>query len=528
MVPEWAIKNEVDRQCIEKGYYWDQKEADKVRGFIERFCYQRYDRWRGKPPVLLPFQWEDIIAPLYSWKTPEGKYRFDTLLCFGPRKFGKTFLVSCLALYHLLTEPHSEIILLASNVKQARRCFENITGFCQHPEIAKRLNIKDTLSKIIDKKGQGVVQVLSSSPAGTSGWNSNFIAIDEICEWPDIHARRIYGRVLNSDAARSHSIKCIISTPQDNLESLGKELYDQAKMIINGEDLNPSILPVVYGADMSDPPDDPKVWAKHPAYNVIVTEDYYRREWERAKGSSHQLANFKTLMLGQWVGSMESFINPTDWGNCYENFKEEDLYGLPAVWSCDFGGKYDLLAWTILVPKDGKIYVLPRQAYPENVLIRKAKTEYSEYIGWKASGHIKTCPGDVIDREWFKELIDEDLKRFRIQYAAIDPFNMEDVRQWLECERSIPVIEVNTNTYPIISPLTLQFEKYVKDQTIRHNNNPVYNWAIQCMTVKSDDSNRIKPDKKSGRQKIDPVVSTIVGLDAVKELLEVGDWCGVV
>ena len=54
-----------------------------------------------------------------------------------------------------------------------------------------------------------------------------------------------------------------------------------------------------------------------------------------------------------------------------------------------------------------------------------------------------------------------------------------------------------------------EFEVYVKNRKIGHDNNPVLNQAMNNVVIKMDVAGNIKPTKAKSPNKIDPVVSVI-------------------
>ena len=323
--------------------------------------------------------------------------------------------------------------------------------------------------------------------------------------------------------------KIIISTPQDDFQHIGKRLWQHAKDIVNGDNADDLYtLPVLYGADIDDPPGEEETWKKaQPAIGSIVPIEAYRTDWQQSKDDPHEQARFRTYLLGQWVGAVDAFIAPETWGQASEQFTEEDFYGCDVIGGFDFGGRWDLLAWVWLAMKDEKFYVIPRFGLPEAIVHRKAKQESKDYLGWSRIGLIRTCKGEVIDLAWWHQQIEEDLKLFNVQAVCIDDYNLESTRQWLEEEKGIDVVTVKTWLFGDISPLTSQFEAMVKDKTIVHNNNPVLNWNMESLTIKTDDAGRIKPDKRKGTAKIDGAVATIVSLAGLEYLTNGNDFCGV-
>lgn len=532
-IPDWAVRTKADKAALEAGYYWDDTQAIKVKNFIERYCCQSKGGWTGLPE-LLEFQLQDIIYPFYSWYDSSGIPRFETLICMGPRKFGKSFLCgACIPAFHLATERRADILSLASTVDQAKINFNTIAEFKQSPELNKRLHIKDHRNQILDKQSKSVLRVLASTAVqGSSGWNTSVIVLDEFCEWQASTATSIYSRLEDSDIAKKGGggRKIIISTPQDDFSHPGRNLWQTAKNILNGDSEELTTLPVIYGADPDDDPSKEETWKKaQPALGVIITTDKYRKRYARSKDDPHRFAAFRTLLLGQWVGAVNGFINPNTWHALKEDYTEDQLIGLPCLGGCDWGGRYDLncTVWLFL-DNDDRLALLPRFYLPRKIMERKAKNESKDYFGWASSGLINLCEGETIDVDWWKSLVEEDIRKFNPVAISIDPHNMEAQRQWMEEELYQSVIEVKNNVWNVISPLTSLFEKFIKDGKFKHNGHPVADWNVENLRIRINNQGLIMPDKDQGKAKIDFCSSLITALEGYELLIENDSWCGIV
>lgn len=64
-----------------------------------------------------------------------------------------------------------------------------------------------------------------------------------------------------------------------------------------------------------------------------------------------------------------------------------------------------------------------------------------------------------------------------------------------------------------MSAPTKELMNLVLQEKLVHGNNPVLNWMVDNMVVKTDLAGNLKPDKSKSTEKIDGVVATIMGLD---------------
>src|SRR5688572_11902216 len=104
------IKTASDQAAYDQGCRPDLHAADRVRQFFSRFLRHSVGQFAGQPFELLPWQWEEVIRPLFGWKRADGSRRFRLADVFIPKKNGKSALASAIALYMLVadSEPGAE------------------------------------------------------------------------------------------------------------------------------------------------------------------------------------------------------------------------------------------------------------------------------------------------------------------------------------------------------------------------------------------------------------------------------------
>lgn len=506
------IKTKSDARALELGYTYDPSKAEKVRKFLETFCVQSKHPWTGKPLKLLDWQWEEIILPLYSWFRPDGTRRFKNAIIYVPKKCGKTTLLSGLSLYHLLEFPGSECYCIASDVQQASVLYDQSADMVElSPHLKDRLWVRRNIKAILDEKRKSKFRVLSSTPEGKSGFSANLVCYDEIAEWNGTHARTIYDRLVNAGMARVNSLQLVISTAQYDRAHLGFELYNRAQQIKKGSVIELDTLPVIYSlGEEEDWQVENNWWKVCPSIDITVPKQYYRDEYQRVKNNPRDEAQFRTFLLCQWVGHAEQWLSSIDWNACYEDFNEEDLYGLPAFVGLDGSSKGDLFAYTIIIPKDGKYYLIPRAFSPRDLANKKEETDHVPYREWEREGHITLTSGNVIDPSAVLKSLKADSEKFDFVDVRFDPNGLELFRQAAE-EEDLFLVEA-AQTASVMAPPTSFLERLVKERKIRHNGHPVLSWCIGNCTVKTDSQDRIMIDKRRVTGRIDLATSTILAL----------------
>jgi phage terminase large subunit-like protein len=155
--------------------------AERVRRFGATRVRHMKDRWAGKPFVLEPFQWDDMILPIYGTLNRRRRRKFKRALLELPRWQGKSEIMAFLHLYHLYGEPvyGGEQYAFATTKKQAAIIFDT----------AKRMIKADPLLRagatiyrsVIEIPETGATfQALPFDADTSQGFHPSFASGDEI------------------------------------------------------------------------------------------------------------------------------------------------------------------------------------------------------------------------------------------------------------------------------------------------------------------------------------------------------------
>lgn len=499
--------------------YHDEKLPNKIIKFVEKFCRLSKAPFAGQKITLLPYQ-KTFINNFYGTRNKETKrlqYKNGVLML--PKKNGKSSLVSCLSIFELLKEPGAEVYIIAPTIKQASLVFDEAAAIVeQDPELTKRIWVRRNLKKLEDKKQYSKLEVLAASPE-ISGFNASCIIFDEFCEVPKTNCQIIFDKIANACDARIDAHKIFISTAQFDKEHPGYHLYRTAKQNLVDharQDLYAQIYEVGEHQDWKDP----EAWRlANPASDLIFPFQTIEDDYKTVQASPIEEARFRTLRLNQWVGNTEQWIASDKWANCYEDFKEQDLFGSDCFCGIDYARRYDLCSYCLIIPKGEKVYVLPRFFIPRDFAVKKEKLDNVPYLrSWyqDPKANLFLTPGDVVDPSKLREQIKIDSNNFRINQIAFDPYGMEESRQLLETE-GFDCVEIPQRP-ATMSPAVAHLERLVTQGRIRHNNNPILNWNIGNCSVRTlGGSDEIMLDKRKSTARIDGVTATVIGLTRILE-----------
>ena len=155
--------------------------AERVRKFAELHVKHMKDRWAGTPFKLEPFQWNDMVLPVYGTLNRQGRRKYRKALFEIPRFNGKSEIAAMMHMYHMFAEPvyGGEQYAFATTKGQAAIIFDT----------AKRMIQADPVLRAATKIYRSVIEIPETGctfralpfDADTSqGFHASFATGDEV------------------------------------------------------------------------------------------------------------------------------------------------------------------------------------------------------------------------------------------------------------------------------------------------------------------------------------------------------------
>lgn len=489
---------------------FSENKARFVIDFIE--CLKHTTgKFAGKQFKL--FSWQrEIIEKLYGTIKDNGLRQYEYLYLEIPKKNGKTALAAALGLYHLFAdgEINGEIYGAASERGQASLAFDVAVNMIEQcPALKKRSKYLSSKKRITDKVTGTFYQVLSAEAYSKHGLIPSTVIFDETHALPN----RDLWDVLSFGAfdTREQPLLIAISTAGDDPDklSIGWELHEKAKKIIDGEYNDPRWLCKIYGANDNDDIWDEKVWYKaNPSLDLTINIDKVRAAAESAKQNEAEEKLFRWLRLNQWVSLKGvNWIPLNLWDNSIQD--NIDLTGMKCYGGLDLSSTTDLTAFTLLFPPQlglDKWHTLFFAWMPIDGAKQRTRTGIP-YDQWIKNKYLMTTPGNAIDYDFVKATIEQLNCKYEIIKIGTDPWNSRMLTQQL-MQKSIDVIEVHQSMAGM-SPSMKYIEKLIREGNLYHEKNPVARWCFGNVVVAVDGNMNIKPMKNKSKEKIDIIVSMI-------------------
>ena len=436
-------------------------------------------------------------------------------------------LAAAIALYLLCAdhEQRAEIYGAAADRQMASLVFNVAADIIRlSPALRKRCKILDSRKRIIFTPTNSFYQVLSSDADRAHGVSAHGVIVDEVHvqKNPDL----VNVLTKGSGDARKQPLQFIISTAGDNIHSIGYELFQKAKDILEGRKTDPTIYPVVYAADPEDDWTDPEVWKKaNPSMGVTFPESAIQEACESAKQNPSEENVFKTLRLNIWTKQAVRWMPMEQWDKCAVPVDAEALRGRPCYAGLDLSSTQDLTALVLVFPPtnpEEPYSILPFAWVPEETIDQRSRRDHVNYDLWQKQGHILATPGNVIDYAAIEAKIMELREIYDIREIAYDRWNSQMLIQHLSDE-GMTVVPFGQGMQSM-SPPTKELFKLTLEKKLAHGGHPVLRWCMDNVVVDQDAAGNIKITKARATEKVDLAVALVMALDrAVRHEMNKGE-----
>lgn len=613
---QWC-RNRSDALAAIDGYEFDVGTGAFVVWWIERYCRLYEGEWAGEPMRLRglhsetldweipdefdeaqaiaraerynqgflagePADWQyECTLRMFSWVRWSQRWerrvrRFRQASIWVPKKSKKSPTLVGWGLYLLCgdAEEGQKVFLGAKDGSQAREIAGEhaVAMLKQSQELLDSCSLNVTRMRITHIPTRSFLQPMSSSNARTQESKHGIngcVLIDET----HVVDREYMGIVSRAGISRSEPIHAEFSTAGNNLNSYGKERFDHATRVANGDAIDPALFVAIYAApqDVTDTEikADPIKYGRmaNPAWGHTIDQDEFLADFHRSQASIMEFQRFKTYRLNLWQGSETPWLNASDWEACFSSKRLEDFAREQCVLTIDKSKTRDMTAlmltfckcsdrhaWTkdkkgtrsvcrfcgaVDVSDEPRIegcsdarefWQFPVFWLPEETA--KLQADKVPFLDWADHGYLQLIPGEVVQDGYLKRAIREFAQMFDIRRVYYDRTYCEDLTQWITEELYIERMEFPQNSRTMSAPIE-DFERFVAQRLVHQDGNDVMAWQIRHCQVRIDSGGRqmlVKPRSRDDVRKVDGVVAGVMGvaaaLDAKLANKLSGAWSG--
>ena len=487
-----------------------ERRYRRVVHFFENILRHSKGQNAGKPFKLLPWQ-HHVMRELYGRLNPDGTRTHRVGYIELPKKQGKSTTLAGIALYMTAfdSEPGAEVYGAACDREQAGIIYREAASMVRaSPGLSKHLEVIDSRKTIVHKASNSFYRVLSADAFRAEGLNIHALLFDELHAQRD---RRLWDALRYGGAARRSPLLLSITTAGFDRKSICWEQHAYAERCIADPTVDPAFFGCIYAASPEDDWKDEATWHKaNPSLGETITVESFAADAREADQSPSKLNAFLRYRLNVWTTQDVRWLSPDNWAKC-GGLLRGDLGQREWYAGLDLASTTDLSA-LVLVSQDadGTFDVVPFFWVPEQNAAERTLRDKVDYVGWIRDGHIRATDGNVTDYDVIRRDIVELSKQYNIRQIGIDRWNATQLATQLQGE-GLNVVGFGQGYGSMSSP-SRQLENAVLSERLRHASHPVLSWMAANVAIQSDHQGNIKPSKAKSTERIDGIVSLIMGL----------------
>ena len=476
---------------------------------------------QGNTFKLLPFQ-KDFIRDVYGPVDDNGKRIVRRAILSIARKNGKTMIVSCLALAHLLIDKlavvNGEVYSIGNDRDQAAIIFRYAAQIVRaDPELSQYLKIVDSTKTMVCFKNGSIYRAVSSEVGSKFGLNPSAAIFDELAQARNAD---LYHAFDSAMGAREEPLFICISTQSNDPQHVLSTLIDDG---LSKKD--PTTVCHLYAApdDAEDVFINEDVWKlANPAMGTFRSLSEMRTAAKRAQRMPTFEASYRNLNLNQRFNQQSPLIPRQEWEAC-----KGDATILPGdglFMGLDLSGKLDLTS--LVGVSDGFEDRIKAWFWkPEGSLDEHERRDRVPYRVWKNQGFIETTPGRAIQYDWIAHRLQRIHKEYMIIGIAFDRYRIDDLMNAMNKIGLDSYVDGKDNAiagairlvpwgqgFASMTQAVEAFEMSILDRKFIHDGNPVATWNVSNTMVTGDAAGNKKLDKSKSRFRIDFSVACAMAL----------------
>lgn len=463
-------------------------------------------------------RWQQGIVRAVFKTGPLGRRVYRTVLLMLPRKNGKTELIAALAIVFLLFDGviGGVIICAAADLEQASLIFDAIVTMIRNdPELEAQVEIIVSQKRIVHRASGSLIRAVSGEVFNKHGLNCSVVLYDELHCAPN---RDLWDVLATSQGAHAQPMMIAISTAGYDKHSILWELYQHAKRVRETPSLDPTFLPLLFEAPADADWTDERVWKQaNPALGDFRSLEEMRVLAARAQQIPAQEMTFRRLYLNQWTESAERWVSLADWDACAVALARDAfraaLHGRRCYVGLDLSSTTDLTALVAAFPDDDGpgFDVLAQLFCPTENILKRVTRDRVPYDQWVRDGFLIPTPGNRVDYEVVRRVLNDWALEFDVREVAFDPWNATDLISRLDGD-GFTCVPIRQGWASLNAP-TKSLEKAILSRTLRHDGHPVLRWNIGNSVGEVDAAGNIKLSKKASTERIDGASALVNAVD---------------
>lgn len=476
--------------------------GQKVIAFIERYCKIPSGAGVGVAIVLEEFQ-KRFILEVYD--NPSGTRR--AYLSIG-RKNGKTALVACLVLAHLVgpeAKRNSQLISGATSREQAAIVYDLASKMvAQSPELSGIIREVPSSKKLIGLPLNTEYRAISAEGKTAHGLSPVLAILDELGQVRGPRSEFV-DAITTSQGAHDAPILMVISTQAPNDNDLLSIWLDDAKT-----NKDSRIVSHVYEAHKECALTDVEAWRDaNPAIGRFRSLPDVQEQAERAARMPSFEPTFRNLVLNQRVEMATPFISKGVWILNSHEPDDSVFYEEPVFVGLDLSAKIDLTAMVLIAFRE-KWHVKPYFWVPEKGIRDRSLRDRAPYDQWHREGLIRAIPGSAVDYEAVAKDMADILQDCDVRAIAFDRWRFDVLKKELdEIGVDWPLLPFGQG-FKDMAPAIDTVEEMFLNEQIAHGDNKVLEMCMANARIEKDAAGNRKLNKSKSTGRIDGAVALVM------------------
>lgn len=437
----------------------------------------------SKTNEYFPFDlldWQEFVVALTHCYYDDDQLVWDIIFIMCGRGAGKNGFMSTRCFYYT-TPFHGvrayNVDIVANSEKQAKTSYDDVYDVIDsNPKLQK--NFKYTKEEIIMKKTNSYIHFNTSNAKTKDGLRPGVILFDEIHEFVSYDNIKVFTSALGK---KKYPRVFIITTNGNVRGGVLDDYLELAESILNGENKNSKMLPILYRLDNDEEVHDFEMWNKanpslrfFPTLREKMIQEYYEMERQ-----PQMAVEFMTKRMN--LPAQNCYTPVATWEKIVATNREvPDLRGYPCIGAIDYASVQDFASCGLLF-KHGDERVWIQHTFICHKALKMENREFKFDIeAAKEQGLCTIIYEDCIEAKYIARWFVEQAKNYRIRNIVCDDYRkailtaaFAEVGLPLNTVRSGPI--THARVFPLIETLFAS-EKIIfgDDMMMRWYTNNVY------------------------------------------------------
>jgi len=469
---------------------------EAVRGFCQNYLTILDTQTGTETPFeFVPWQWEQVIKPLFGWRDKKtGERWFQYLYCFLPRGNGKTTLLgsisSCLPYVENMPDS-SQIALVSPTRKQSSILFNSAKNMLlKNGKLIKKGHIKiKNNEKVIEFLKKYVTFDVLTCENSNSDKLEGYCCIGFLDELEGLDAKTIL-TMGESCRKMPEPLLCTIGTVGKAKRGGVWDIFNESIDILEDRTTdNLRVLPVVHALkDQDDWEDIDTVLSVNPSVGYTINEQVFREAHAKAIKMPYLRSSFKRKNCNLWCSTESNWLNISKWLDCQytDGDLENVIQDLPGYLGVDLSRTHGDLTSIVGVWWDQEINMVYTKSWfytPSNDLETRCIRDDCNYIDYAEDGYINLLGINEIPFDLVAKKILEIFDNYSIRCIGMDRALKTYLDPYLEDIDQDYVTNISQGS--ALSQACNDLYNRIENGRIQHDGNKIQNYCVSNVALKT-------------------------------------------